>query len=330
MSDPEFSTDEVANASDRTKNFKVITTNFPATIFPIGINLLNIQKKCNPRIRAYVDNVAPADSNYSRFIGRINLDTWGDTRLIAAKCTWLDTSMHSLDFQFGSFSSGKMSGADATGSKTIDIQFTRPYQIPPKVVIWLTALESDCSTTTRLGTSVDNVTTTGFRLCVYTWYSSIVYDATVSWIAVPSDNPVMTAGRFMAAEAGPSKAFQQKLIFDKPFKRIPRVMAALNKLDINHNANLRIAAYPKDITTEGMTLVLETWDDSIIYAPAVGYIAIDDAPTSSKSIFNLVARETTDSDAPGFSVLSRELKYVDMLKVVEGVSWLIFDKGKHP
>ncbi|KAG8726058.1 hypothetical protein FRC11_000917, partial [Ceratobasidium sp. 423] len=90
----------------------------------------------------------------------------------------------------------------------------------------------------------------------------------------------MTAGRFVAQQAGSSKALQQTLVFDKPFKRVPRVMAALNKLNINSSANLCIAAYPKDITTEGMTLVLETWDDTIIYAAAAGYIAIDDAPTS--------------------------------------------------
>ncbi|KAH7322149.1 hypothetical protein B0J17DRAFT_684415 [Rhizoctonia solani] len=280
MSSPEFNTREFANASERAKNFKVVTTDFPATNFPIGINMLDIQHKCNPRIRAYADNIAPADSNYDRFIGRINLDTWGDTRLINAGCTWLDTSKHSLDFQFGRFSSGKMNGADTTKLKMTDIQFNRPYRVPPKVVLWLTAFESDCSKITRLQLTAENVTNTGFKLQVFTWLNSVVDDAAVSWIAVPSDNAIMTAGQVMSTPSGPATGFQQQIKFERPFKNVPRVMVALNKIDVANNANLRITAYPKDITNEGMTLVLETWGGTTIYSCAMGYIAIEDISAS--------------------------------------------------
>ncbi|KAG8743343.1 hypothetical protein FRC11_013905 [Ceratobasidium sp. 423] len=329
MSTPEFSTNEIASASDRTKNFKAVITDFPATNFPIGINHLDIQQKCNPRIWAYADNVAPGDSNYDRFIGRINLDTWGETRLFAARCTWLDISKHSLDFQFGKFNSGKMNGEDATKTRSIDIQFTRPYPVPPKVVIWLTRLDSDCGRGTRLNAVAENITTNGFKLKVETWCNTILYDIMVSWIAVPSDNSIMTAGR-LVTPGGPSSGCQQKIIFDKPFKRIPRVMVALNRIDIRNNADFRITAYPKDVTTQGMTLVIESWADTVIHSCAAGYIAIDDSPASSKSIFNLVEREMTDDDNWGFSVLSRELNEVNLLRVAEGAPELVFDKEEQP
>ncbi|KEP49692.1 H-type lectin domain protein [Rhizoctonia solani 123E] len=279
MSLPEFNTYKVANASDRSKNFKVVTTNHPATNFPIGINMLDIKQKCNPRIRAYADNVSPADSNYDQFVGRINLETWGDTHVYGARCTWLDVSKHSLDFQFGKFSSGGMNAGDTTTAKSIDIQFTRAYHVPPKVVIWLTSLDSNCTYVARINAYADNITIGGFRLRIDTWCDSIIYNATITWIAVPSDNPNMTAGQLVTPGSA-SSGFQQKLIFDKPFKRVPRVMVAFNKLDVANNANLRITTSPKDITTQGMTLVIESWADTVIFSCAAGYIAIDDTLAS--------------------------------------------------
>lgn len=281
MSTPEFNTREIANPSDRAKHSKPIITNFPAADIPVGINMLDICHKCNPRIHAYIDNVSPADTNYDKFIGRINLDAWSDTRLFAAGCTWLDISKHSLDIQFGRFSTGGMNVTATTAKAvSIDIHFTRSYQVPPKVVIWLTTLDISGSYNTRLVTSVNNITTTGFKLKVETWDESVVYGATVSWIAVPSDNPIMTAGQLVSSYTGPSSGFQQKIVFDKPFKRVPRVMAAFNRLDTKCSINLRIKTYPKDITTEGMTLAIDTWDDSVIYPCGVAFIVIDDAPAS--------------------------------------------------
>ncbi|KAL5638006.1 hypothetical protein ACGC1H_002318 [Rhizoctonia solani] len=282
MSTPYFSTREIANPSDRAKHSKAIVTNFPATDIPIGINMLDIYNNCNARIRACIDNVSQADSSYDRFIGQINLEAWGDTHLYAAGCTWLDASKHSLDFQFGRFSSGEIKGARATANKSIHLQFTRPYQVPPKVIVWLTALESDCNYNTRFKATAENITMNGFTLQVGTWWDTIIYKATtVSWIAVPSDNPIMTAGQLVTGKIQASSGFQKQITFDKPFKRIPRVMVAFNTLDISNAANMRLAAYPKDITTQGLTLVISTWADTVIHYCAAGYIAIDDAPAST-------------------------------------------------
>ncbi|EUC66905.1 H-type lectin domain protein, partial [Rhizoctonia solani AG-3 Rhs1AP] len=312
MSTPHFSTCEIANPSDRAKHFKAIITNFPATDIPIGINMLNIYNNCNPRIRAYIDNVSQADNNYDRFIGQINLDAWGDTQLYAAGCTWLDASKHSLDFQFGRFSGGEIKGTRAIVNKSIHLQFTRPYQVPPKVIIWLTALESDCNHNTRFNATAENITVNGFTLQVGTWWDTTIYKATtVSWIAVPSDNPIMTAGQLATAQIKALSGVQKQVAFDQSFKRILRVMVAFNKLDIGNSADMRLVAYPKDITAQGMTLVINTWADTTIHCCGVGWIAIDDAPASSKSSLNWVERETADSDAWGFAVLSSELKAMD-------------------
>ncbi|KEP49693.1 H-type lectin domain protein [Rhizoctonia solani 123E] len=281
MSTPDFSTREIANPSDRAKHFKTILTNFPAIDIPIGINMLDIDNQFNPRIRAYIDNVSPVDNNYDRFIGRINLDAWSDTRLYAAGCTWLDASRHSLDVQFGRFSGSEMKAMRAIMTQSIDIQFTRPYQVPPKVIIWLTALDSDCRNNTRFHPTAENVTSNGFTLQIETWWDTIIHDpTTVSWIAVPSDNSTITAGRLVTGGIKASLGVQEKIVFDKPFKRIPRVMVAFNKLDISSSANIRLAAYPKDITTQGMELVINAWADTTIYSCGVGWIAIDDAPAS--------------------------------------------------
>jgi hypothetical protein len=277
MSSNSFNINEVRFWRDpQPKNFKTFTTNHPAGHFPIGLNLIDIDKETNARLRAYVDHVSVADSNFNHFKADFHLDAWDDTRLYSARCSWLDVSQHSTDFQFGSFATGQLSRA-GTLSEVLEVKFKKPYKAIPKIVTWLTTLDVDCSKNTRIVALATDVTTTGFKLQVNTWHITIIHGATVSWIAVPSDRPNMTAGQFDYLHVGSPATYRTRIAFDKSFHHPPQVVVALNKLDIGNEANLRIAVQAADITAEGMMLCVDAWGDTLLHSVGCAYIAIENS-----------------------------------------------------
>lgn len=261
-----FSTRELRVQS---QNFKTFTTNFPAGIFPIGINLIDIERGHNARLRAYADNVSPADSNFDKFKADFHLDTWSDSILHAAGCCWLDVSKHSRDFQFGSFQTGDLTNKEAVH----DVRFKGQYGCVPKVVAWLSAFDIGIADESRLQAFASEVTTTGFKLRVITWGDSRVHGTGISWIAVPYDRPNMTAGQFTLQ--GPGGA-STEITFDKRFTHTPRILVALNKLDTSRRFNLRVQVKAKNITKDGMTLSIETWSNTILHGAGAAYIAIEE------------------------------------------------------
>lgn len=238
---------------------------------------MDIKHGVNPRIKAYTDNVGPADSSFHRFKADFHLDTWGDgSRLYVGSCVWLDISKHSTDFQFGTFSTGRLNK-----DNVLDVQFKGwQFDSVPKIVTWLSGFDVDKSAISRIFVQATNVTTAGFKLHVGTWLNSIVYDATVAWIAVPSDRSNMTAGNFDpgVVQGKPGVQHSKKITFDKPFKRAPRVVVALNKIDISNNFSLRVLVSATDITTEGVTLNIAPWLDTVLYGAGLSYLAIEDLP----------------------------------------------------
>lgn len=263
-----FSTREVRV---QTQNFKTFTTSYPASIFPIGINLIDFRRERNVRLRAYSDNVSPADSDFDKFKADFHLDTWGDSVLYAAGCCWLDVSKHCRDFQFGSFQTGHLPD-NATGA-VLDVKFEGQYGCVPKIVVWLNTIDMERTEEQRILALASDVTTKGFKLRVGTWGPSEVYDSRVSWIAVPYDRPNMTAGQFTTQGSGSAST---EITFDKRFTHAPRVLVALNKIDASKNTNLRIQAKAENITKDGMTLSIETWSGTVLHGAGASWIAIEE------------------------------------------------------
>lgn len=267
-----FNTAEVRHWREaRPQNFKTFTTNYPASNIPIGINSMDIDRSWNARLKAFADNISPAESSFNKFRADFHLDAWGDTRLYSAGCSWLDVSKHSTDFQFGSFRIDKRLTNDEA---VLDVKFEGQYGCAPEIVIWLSTIDISQSENFRVRAFASDVTTKGFKLRVNAWGNSTVHgNTTVSWIAVPSDRPNMTAGQFILEGSGPAS---KKVTFNKRFTHAPRILVALNKLDVSKDHNLRIRATAKDVTKDGMTLSIETWGDTGLYGAGVSWIAIEE------------------------------------------------------
>lgn len=65
--------------------------------------------------------------------------------------------------------------------------------------------------------------------------------------------------------------------FQQLFKSIPRVLAAINWLDISNRTNLRLKLEIGDVGVKGLTWQLDAWDDTILYSAGASYIAILDS-----------------------------------------------------
>jgi H-type lectin domain len=65
--------------------------------------------------------------------------------------------------------------------------------------------------------------------------------------------------------------------FHQKFESIPRVLAAVNWLDISNRANLRLKLEIRDVSTKGLIWHLDTWDSTVLYSAGASYIAILDS-----------------------------------------------------
>ncbi|KAH7322134.1 hypothetical protein B0J17DRAFT_621322 [Rhizoctonia solani] len=258
------------------ENSRTFETHFPAEDIPLGLNLIDIKHGTDYRVRSYIDGIEPVDKKYEAFKATVHIDTWHETALLAAGCTWLDVSKWDRQFQFGRLSTtGKLAGDN---DKVIDIKFERPYDEIPNVVAWLYTVNIDRKQDSRIHAHAVDVTTTGFKLRVYTWDETVVYDAKASWVAVPPNWPNVVAGSsgVSCLPTEPLPGYKKQIKFGKPFQRPPRVLVALNKFHTSNKHDLRIEAMAENITPKGMTLTIKTWGDSVLYEAGVDYIAIAD------------------------------------------------------
>src|ERR1700722_3565933 len=117
------------------KNEKVFSVSPHPAGYPIGLTWLDIDKRANIRINAFVEPFT--DDSV-----KVHLDASADTVLYSAGCTWLEVYAKDRDFQFGTFSTLDDHPYNkprvATSRK---ITFTRPFHgKPPKVIVWLNEL----------------------------------------------------------------------------------------------------------------------------------------------------------------------------------------------
>lgn len=277
MSHDTFNTNQIRLWNNpQLKNSIEIPTPIHCASLPIGLNSLDVDRRANLRIQASIDCAAPDTEYAAKPV--VHLNAWDDTILYHAGCTWLDVCKHDRDFQFGTYTTGSMSWN--SGKPSIEIKFDKPYTTAPKIVVWLKELDVANNANCRIGASASDITTTGFKLTIKTWADTTLYKATATWIAHPSNRPNIMSGSFNISDIRPWNQPQlknsKKIKFDKKFECIPRVLVALNGLDVSNDANLRVNTVAKDITTEGMTLHIDSWADTTLYWAEASYLAIHD------------------------------------------------------
>lgn len=136
----------------------------------LELNELALLNDANIRVKAYTSDI----TNDSF---KINIDSWSDSTLRSAGCTWLEIASSDPDFQFGSFNTQEDHPWNQPQLQTTrHIEFPRKFSGGPlKVVVWLTSLDMGREKNWRLKAYADNVTLTGFDLHIDTWFDSAVF-----------------------------------------------------------------------------------------------------------------------------------------------------------
>ncbi|KAF8603540.1 hypothetical protein BDV93DRAFT_579642 [Ceratobasidium sp. AG-I] len=259
------------------QNSKEITETVHSTTPPIGLNWLDMKCKANKRIRSYIDNVATDPQ--AKVKGIVHLDSWHDTVLYSAGCTWLDVCKHDRDFQFGTYATGELSANP--NKPSTPITFDRPYASVPNIIVWIKDLDLDKGTNYRVKTYATNITRTGFTLNVETWGDTKLYNAGVTWIAHAASRSNIASGGFHTNEIRPYTETKQQehmkaVKFDKKFEGKPDVYVGFSQIDSANDTNLRLKAFAKDVTTEGMNLHINTWFDTVLYQAEASWLAIQE------------------------------------------------------
>jgi hypothetical protein len=260
----------------RAENWQLIS--FPAPYsaapgLPMGLNELDVGNGGNIRVNAYASDIHPESFH-------VHIDSWADTTLYSAGCVRLEVAPGDPDFQFGQFSTMDDHPWNEPKKQTSrQINFGRPYATPPQVVVWLNSLDMSRDANWRVNAYATDITATGFVIHIDTWADTVLYSGRISWIAYPSNKPNVSSGRYNTQDVRPWDQPRlansgQATFGGSGFARPPRVLTALNSIDIDHAHNLRINLNVDSITTTGMTWHIDSWADTTLYSAGASYLAI--------------------------------------------------------
>ena len=234
----------------------------------LGLSGLDIDAWTNRRIAGVIDAV-------TNDVARFSIQSWNNTKLYAASFSWLKVPASDTDLQCGFFDTEERYPSYQPTLDYIDqkIHFKHRYQQAPKVVAWLHKLDTNCSDL-RVTVLVTDVSETGFTLRVGTWGGPELYSAGVSWFAYPSLRTDIASGDFVSENDQQREHCNRVAFRDAQFRDPPRVFVALKHLDFGHKHNMRIRPISiTDITADGMTWHLDTWEDTVMNRVAAVYIA---------------------------------------------------------
>ena len=251
-----------------------ITLNFPRSFvarprLSHGIRYLDMDKN-NPLL---VNSVIPfftKDWANCRFIA------WEGAKLYGGIGDVFALAPCDLDFLTGEHM--RYLWRDPNTPASVRINFERPFVTPPKVVVFFNRIEFERNRNWRALTTATDIDAKGFTLNIETWSDTILYCAQTCWIAYPEDREHIFSTSVSTMEVRPWNEPQhqanKEILFNSiEFVKKPSVFIALNYLDVDCKANLRINAYVDDITTTRLTWHIDTFADTVLHAAGASIIA---------------------------------------------------------
>jgi hypothetical protein len=239
----------------------------------VGLNWFDIDKNTNIRVKAYADKIGKKSAD-------LHINTWHDTTLYSAGCTWLRVAANDPDFQTGQFSTEEDHPWNQPQLLTSrQITFNKPYSSPPKIVVWLNQLDMDRNKNWRIAAKATNITTTGFTIHIDTWGDTVLYSATAAWFAYPSDKAGVASGAYSTQDVRPWNQPQLtnngRVGFPAgTFQKDPTVLIAFNSFDVDCSRNLRLKLSADSVSKDGLNWHIDSWYDTILYSAGASYVAL--------------------------------------------------------
>ena len=282
-----FTTEEVrprskpSKATSRTIAFFPGQYQEPPNLAP-GLCSLDLAHEVPARANITVDSITASSF-------KINLETWGNSKLYSASATWMEHKGTARECFSGHFDTQELmqgsggfkftkKGARSENSK--EIRFPHAFKRDCEVVCWLSRLDmAGGETNYRLRAYATNMTPHGFTAHIDTWGDSVLNGAAMTWIAFPKNKRLVQSGSFGTGDvrswSNPKPKNSTRVNFSQnAFQRKPTVLVALNMLDMGGNSDLRIRVHADEVTEQGFQWHLDTWDDSTLYAAGASWIAL--------------------------------------------------------
>ena len=273
---PSFNTIEVRSwdkpTNETFKKEELSKTYASPPTLALGLNWLDIANNANIRVKTFADNIATASAD-------IHINSWADTTLYSAGCTWLEVAANDPDYQIGQFSTTDDHPWDKPQKETSrNITFPRAYASPPKVIVWLNGLDMANDKNWRINATATNIATTGFTIHLDTWADTVMYSASAAWIAYPADKANVTSGTYNTQDVRPwnNPRIDNSGRVDFPAGALagsPKVLIALNSLDVDCGNYLRLKLSADCVSKTGMNWHIDSWFNTILYSAGASYIA---------------------------------------------------------
>lgn len=231
----------------------------------LGLTSLEADRGAGVRVQTTVENV-------HKHIFGAHIRSWEDTKLYRAGCTWLAMPDEHPHFQIGSFNTWDDPAWKPEKYVTHrEVVFAHPYEVPPKVVLWLNKLDFCCQRNEHIMTFASGVTRTGFTAHIHSWGDTYLYAASISWFAYPDGYPGICSGTVLP-ETGTSDVVE----FEKKFENTPTaVLVGLNKLESDHKSRCSFSIITEAVSEFGMGIRVEGFGDTVLHSAGVAYIAIE-------------------------------------------------------
>ena len=86
------------------------------------------------------------------------------------------------------------------------------------------------------------------------------------------------SGWNLSSGTGPRSFRSPDIGFQPPFSGTPQILLAISGIDSEHTTNLRVTLNLEDVEPEEFNIVVNTWDDTILYSLNVTWLAFDGLP----------------------------------------------------
>ncbi|KAK7689721.1 hypothetical protein QCA50_006360 [Cerrena zonata] len=238
----------------------------------LGISTLHLNI---PRIRCSIFEVSSCHA-------KIALESWEGTigNQYNPECSWLAIARDDPDLQCGRFDTLEDHlMARPQQSTARQIRFARSYSSTPKVVVWLEAISTNPAHDCRVITKATNITCSGFTINIDTWSDTELLCGTAAWLAYSGNRTDIYSGTFSTDDVcrGPPRHQHSSYapFAGREFWNKPKVFTALNMLNVSNETDLRVKAYTSNVSMNGLTWNIDSWDDTILYGAEAVFVAFD-------------------------------------------------------
>ncbi|KAH9059431.1 hypothetical protein EDB83DRAFT_932312 [Lactarius deliciosus] len=236
-----------------------------------GLRELDVGNNADIRVTTRLQNITTTSAD-------CQITPWADTILYSAAADVIALAPGDLDFLTGEHTRDLWN--DPNDPASVRINFERPFITPPKVVVFFNSIDLDRNRTWRVKTTATDIDVKGFTLNIETWSDTTFYAARACWIAYPEDHEHVFSRSVNTMDVRPWDRPQPKQSNEIGFNAVefwrnPSVFIALNYLDIDHRANLRVNVYVDSVSTTGLTWHIDSWDNTTLYSAGATIIAFN-------------------------------------------------------